>query len=466
MRRALLFIWLGCSGTPAPHPVAAPPPPPPDAAIDATPLPDAPAPIGRGGACHAIPCAEGLTCGPLPQGYCLSDCTHCDDGACVDTWRDGAQCLARCASDHDCREAEGYVCDAAWHACMLPNAGAIAPKSCTPVAHDATFGAPQQLADRGTAPSAALAADGSLVVLYQAESGVIRGALETTGFAPQVARTPAGFAAVWLMKGVELATSKDGVTWDEPHAVQDPVDTITLDDPSIAPGIAMYGDNGVLRIRPLPSGTALTPMAGARGSIAVGADRRVHVASIDGSALGGYGSADQRIEYTVSRDGGRSFAKPLWISARDEELPWFFATPAIAVDDRRGWLYIAYVRGGHDAVWELVVVAMHDKLVKRAVIGDGCDIHMDPALALDGATGTLHVAYYDSSGLSHATCTAGACKVAGSIASFAVSTARSGPRALGDRLALVVDEKRRALHAVWAQPGGVFRATAQLAKAR
>jgi hypothetical protein len=457
--------------------VAVPPPPPPDAAIDA---PDArpwvevggdrsgphPGEVARGGACQVLPCADGLTCGPLPQGYCMSDCAHCDDGTCVDTWQFGASCLATCTSDRECRADEGYVCDPAWHACMLPNAAAIVPKTCPGVAHEAAFGAPVQLAAGGTAPTAALAADGALVVLYEATPGMIRGALETTGFAPRLARMPTGFAAVWLMGGVMMTTSKDGVAWDEPRAVQDPVDTTTLDAPSLAPGYAMYGVGGVLRIRPLPSGTAITPMAGARASIAVGADKRVHVVSLDGSALGGYGSADQRIEYAVSRDGGRSFAKPLWISARDEELPWFFATPAIAVDDKRGWLYLAYVRGGHDAVWELVVVAMHDKLVKRAVIGDGCAIHMAPALALDGATGTLHVAYYDSSGLSHATCTAGACKVAGSLASFAVSTALSGPRALGDRIALVVDEKRRALHAVWAQPGGVYRATAQLARAR
>ena len=107
-------------------------------------------------------------------------------------------------------------------------------------------------------------------------------------------------------------------------------------------------------------------------------------------------------------------------------------------------------------------MAMNGKIVKRAAIGDHCSIHMAPALALDPTTGTLHVAYYDSVGFAHATCAPGSCKVAGTLAAFPVSTARSGPRALGDHAALVVDDRRRRLHAVWASPGGVFHAVAKL----
>ena len=352
---------------------------------------------------------------------------------------------------------------------MLPNAAALVPRTCPAIARDPAFGLAEPLSvERGIDPTAALADDGSLAVLY-AVPPAIHGAITAIGFTPRLARTPTGLAALWTgTTGIELSTLEHG-TWSDPRAVQDPIDHEILDEPNLAAGYAMYGAGGVLRIRPLPSGNAVTPMAGARGNLAVGADKRLHVVTINGGALGGYGSADQRIEYTVSRDG-RTFTKPLQISARDEVLPWFFAAPAIAIDDKRGRVYIAYVRGGHDARWDLVIVAIDehatslkgDKLQKRTVITTGCDLHLDPALALDPVTGTLHVAFYDSSGLTHASCTPGTCKVAGSVATFPISTSRSGPRFLGEHLALVVDDKRRKLHIVWAQPGGLFRATAKL----
>jgi hypothetical protein len=84
-----------------------------------------------------------------------------------------------------------------------------------------------------------------------------------------------------------------------------------------------------------------------------------------------------------------------------------------------------------------------------------------PNLALDPTTGTLHVAYYDSEDARgrfvHATCGPGGtkCKVLGAINStpFAtLATARHTSSSVGDYEALVVDDKRRVLHAVWAQP--------------
>jgi hypothetical protein len=124
-----------------------------------------------------------------------------------------------------------------------------------------------------------------------------------------------------------------------------------------------------------------------------------------------------------------------------------------------------YVRGGRDAVWDLVIAATKDngKTWKRTRIGDdlpGCAIHMVPALALDPVTGTLHVAWYDNRGggrFARATCTPGAakCTQQGAINDqpFAALTAEHDtPRSLGETAALVVDAKRRVLHAVWAQP--------------
>lgn len=166
-----------------------------------------------------------------------------------------------------------------------------------------------------------------------------------------------------------------------------------------------YVYDNVLRI-PI-AGRALTPLRGARAAL-VQAGGRIHAVALEGSAFAGYGSADHRLDYTVATRG--SFSPPQQINGRDEELPYFFASPAIAVTSTTTW--IAYVRGGRDARWEVVVVSIQGKLIKRAVIGDGCSLHMMPALAVD-RTGTLHVVYADAGGYDHATCVPGRCTVRG-----------------------------------------------------
>ncbi|MBA3393093.1 MAG: exo-alpha-sialidase, partial [Deltaproteobacteria bacterium] len=192
---------------------------------------------------------------------------------------------------------------------------------------------------------------------------------------------------------------------------------------------------------------------------------RLHAVAIEGGPGGGFGTGDHRIHYTVSADGGRSFARPITVSRSDETLPYFFANPSIAVDTRRRWLYIAYVRGGRDARWDLVIAASRNggQTWSRTRIGDdpACAIHMVPNLALDPTTGKLHLAWYDSRGpearFAHAVCGPGAtrCTQLGRINDIpfaALSTTRDGARSIGDHQALVVDDKRRTLHAVWTQP--------------
>lgn len=101
------------------------------------------------------------------------------------------------------------------------------------------------------------------------------------------------------------------------------------------------------------------------------------------------------------------------------------------------------------------------KTWKRQTIGDDCAIHMVPNLALDSVTGTLHVAWYDTSGapgrFAHATCTVGAAKCTqvgaiNTVAFAALSTVRHGAKWIGEYESLIVDERRRVLHAIWAQP--------------
>ncbi|MGE5183664.1 MAG: sialidase family protein, partial [Acidobacteriota bacterium] len=247
-------------------------------------------------------------------------------------------------------------------------------------------------------------------------------------------------------------------------------------------------DDAGLRVRASADGgktfgKPVTALEGIYGHAVVGSDGRLHVVTLNGGPLGAYGSAQQTVQYAVSADGGATFSKPLVVSGRDEEIPFFFSNPSLAVDTARKWLYFAYARGGHDAKWDIALAATRDggKTWVRASLGDGCAIHMVPDLAVDPATGTLHVTYYDSQGAPgryvHATCGAGLvkCTVVGAINSqpfAALSTERHGSKWIGEYEGLVIDDKRRVLHAVWSQPvneGGkvvsrIFHAAAKLGK--
>src|SRR5436309_391025 len=99
---------VGCSSPPPPqgplHGGARPPQqtqrliePAPDALVTS-----AARRAGRGGRCASdVDCGD-QTCLAMPGGYCGGTCgdtgTTCD-GACVETMRDGEQCLAACTRD-------------------------------------------------------------------------------------------------------------------------------------------------------------------------------------------------------------------------------------------------------------------------------------------------------------------------------------------------------------------------------
>ncbi len=473
----------------------------------------------------------------MPGGYCTSACglagAICPDGVCVATARSGEQCLKGCTRDADCRAAEGYLCDRQWSACLIPNSAVIVPRQCPAavgLAHDKAFAPATALSSVETPglyqlePSALMTSLGELLVLFGSQRGVAdpgqlgaalvgpRGVSPTrfptdVGDRAQVrlARDRKGILyAVWRQaegrhREISLARSRDGGrTWTGPDRVDaaecDDRERDCLDRPMIAVSgtdliHVMYAAGGGLRIatshdegntfRP-----AITALVGHHGNAAVGGDGRLHVIAIDpGTAAPGFGSADHRIVYAVSTPNSVTFGNAHKLSGRDEMLPFYGSNPSIALDGKRGFIYAAYVRGGRDAVWDLVILASKDKGVtwKRTRIGDelpACAIHMVPNLAVDPRTGTLHVAWYDNRGpgrFAHATCTPGAarCTQQGAINDrpFAVlSTERDAPRAVGEYAALVVDDQRRTLHAVWAQPideGGkvvsrIFHAAAKL----
>lgn len=400
----------------------------------------------------------------------------------------GELCLPACTRDTECRADEGYVCERG--ACTLPNLAVIAMPSCPgPSTRDRAFG-DQELLGFGDQPVAVPAKP--FAALWETAGGIAGTLIGTAPFAAIgrdvfVARDATTIYAVWRdSETIELTTSSDdGATWTQPHPVQAD-DGAELGRPFLAASrkavFLFHGidDRGlrlrVSRDRGASWAAASTILRGAYGNAVVDDAGALHVVTINGTPLGGYGSAMQTIDYAVSRDDGATFASQT--IAADQLLPTYFANPSIAVDARRRWIYIAYVRGGRDAHWELVIAASHDagKTWSRRTIGDGCAIHLVPNLALDGVTGTLHLAYYDNAGaprFTHATCTIGAtsCTAWGAINSEPFGTlplSRHAPW-LGDREALIID-RSRTLHAFWTQPileGGaitsrVFHASAKL----
>lgn len=507
-------------------PPSVPAPTPPDApAIDAPVTP--PSRAARGERCSPErACGDGLTCAPLAGGYCTSLCElGCADGACVQTARAGELCMQRCDGDRDCRADEGYVCDAQWKACLLPNLAAIVPRTCPAragvPAQDTAFAPSAQWSTAALAgayqlePSAALTDDGGLVALYISRGTIFdpntlgvsrvdgKGAQtidvpftseRANHFDPWLARDRKGVLhAVWLgfdsqqgRQEIGYASSRDrGVTWTTPVAVHEPGDCPEdtrdcLDKPMVVVGpdpkrlaadivYVMYaGHDSGLRVRASRDrgatfGATTTATVGVYGNATVSSDGALHVVTINGSPRGAFGSAQHAIEYTQSRDGGVTFRAPVRISGHEEMLPFFFSNPSVVVDSRRKRIYAAYVRGGRDATWEIVLAVSSDNGAtwrRQRLAGDGCAIHMVPNLALDPTTGTLHVAYYDTVGspgrFVHASCAAGGlrCKTHGAINTvpFAtLTTVRHSPRWIGEYQSLVVDAKRRVLHAVWSQ---------------
>jgi hypothetical protein len=465
-----------------------------------------------------------MMCMPLPGGYCTGSCDDAPcDGACVETARAGELCMKRCSSDADCRADEGYVCDAQWGACLLPNFAAIVPRTCPAGPGPARASAFGDSTPWSTAaspgyqfePSAVVTDDGGVTALYIARTSMFAGnplglsrvdgkgqttidmpfaSERASHFDPWLARDRKGtLYAVWLgfdsqvgRQEIGFATSRDGgITWSTPTAVHDPADCPEgvrdcIDKPMVVVGpdpakpardvvYVMYaGEESGLRVRASRDGGAtfgapVTALAGVYGNATVTPDGRLHLVTLNGDPRGAFGSAQHAIEYTVSVDAGATFARPIKVSGHEEMLPFFFSNPSIAVDPKRKTIYVAYVRGGRDAAWDIMLATSRDggATWKRGQLaGDGCAIHMVPNLALDSKTGALHVAYYDSAGAPgrfvHASCAAGGtgCKIHGAINSLpfaGLSTVRHSRKWIGEYQSLVVDARRRVLHAVWSQ---------------
>jgi hypothetical protein len=433
-------------------------------------------------------------------------------------------CARSCASDADCRAEQGYLCDPARKACTLPFLASLTLRACPAAAPpDGDFSAPVALSTAASPgvyqfePAAALTPAGDLVVVYTSGGSILGksflGVARVPAHGPPVIDQPlptskqqhfdawvtasrdGAVHAVWLGHdggGVDrnaeigYARSTDGgATWTAPVAIHAPEDCppntrFCLDKPMIAAGPvpgkpaqealrAFYSSEsgGGLRMRTSLDGgktwdAPITAIEGAYGDVAIDGKGRIHVAvaMAESRGAGAWGSADNAVAYTVSTDG-KAFGKPITVSAPGESIPFYFVNPTIAVDDRSGWVYVAYAAGTPDGRWDIQLAATGDggKTWKRTKVNDDatCASHMVPNLALDPTDGTLHLTFLENRGgrghLAYATCkpAGGPCAAAvrASPDMAAYELARHSSKWLGEYGALVVDPKRRLLHAVW-----------------
>lgn len=462
-----------------------------------------------GGYCTS-PC--GATGAPCPAG-----------STCYPSVRAGELCGRTCTSDADCRNAEGYICDPGRKACSLPFLAAPLLASCpSPAPPDGDFAPSVALSTRAMPgvyqfePAAALTPAGDLVVVYTS-GGTLTGKsflgvsrvpargppvidqpLSTTKnnhFDAWATATRDGAVhAVWLGhdgRGVDLdaeigyARSTDaGATWTTPVAIHAPTDCppgkpFCLDKPMIAAGPApgalakdalyvFYGSGGMRMRASLDGGKTwgdpVDVIEGAYGDVEVDSRGRIHVAVslADRGGVSAWGSPDNSIAYTVSLDG-KTFAKPVAISAAGERTPFYFVNPTIAVDGRRGWIYIAYTAGSPDGRWDIELAASRDagKTWSQRKLNDDetCANHMVPNLALDPSDGTLHATFFENRGgaghLAYTTCkpAGGACgrAVRASPDMAAYELVRHSSKWLGEYQVLLVDPGRKRLHSVWTQ---------------
>jgi hypothetical protein len=498
-------------------------------------------------------CPAGALCAPMPGGYCTAPCgvDACPAGSvCVPTGRMGELCAATCAADADCRADQGYVCDPDRRACLLPFQASPTLAACEPEPPTgprpsrAAFQPIEVLTSASSPgayqfePSATLAANGDLVILYTGGGatlfapsflGVVRiprdGApiaqplptAKQMHFDPWLATDGAGtLHAVWLGHdggGVDrdaeigYARSTDhGATWTTPVAVHDPVDcppgtAFCLDKPMVAAGplpaagrkakatgaaVRVFyaaGDTG-LRMRTSTDGgasfgPAVAAIDGAYGDVAIDARGAVHLVAAAATPAGAaaWGSPANAIRYARSNDGV-AFTPPVTVSGPGESIPFYFVNPSVVADPLGRRIHVAYAAGTPDGRWNIVLASSADggatwRRQRVAGTDPPCANHAVPELAMR-QSGKLALTWYefvDGAGYrAYTTCRADGtqCKtpvpIGPPMATYEL--VRHSPRWLGEYAALVPDDARGRMHAVWTQIlGDAPRGTARIVHA-
>ncbi|HLL55593.1 MAG TPA: sialidase family protein [Myxococcaceae bacterium] len=318
-------------------------------------------------------------------------------------------------------------------------------------------------------------------------------------FDPWLARDRQGrLYAVWLGfdKGfrekrmqVALSTSDDGGrTWSEPRSAHDPKDCPEgfngcMDKPMIAVGpdredpsrdavYVLYFSavtGSVRAARSQDRGQTFQPAVDAAPSAYANVDVTprgvLHLSYMTADEeFDRFGDAKARIEYVRSEDGGKTFTKPVVVSDKGQPVPFFFSNPAVAADEARGLLYVAYPSGPPDARWDVFLATSKDagQSWTRVKVNDdaSCANHMVPNVALDPETGDVHVIWLENrggpGGVAYTRCASGggACDPNEAVndkpfASYGLK--RHDPEWLGEYNTLLFDPARRELHAVWSQ---------------
>src|SRR5678815_325880 len=200
---------LACAAcaAPAPSPPRQLPAPVPRTVVHAP----APAILSLGSACSDDhPCRGDRACTPWPGGYCTAACEGCE-GACVVVPHSGPLCVAGCMADAQCRVAEGYTCDDDWHACLIPNTAAIVPRACPDRGGRDPSMSPVGKLLLGHDPAAAIANDGTPIVVV-ATGGELHGpGFAVRGDHPSLSRDARGtLYATWCAAFAHVASSRDG----------------------------------------------------------------------------------------------------------------------------------------------------------------------------------------------------------------------------------------------------------------
>ena len=430
--RLVALLGAGCEGSS--HRVFTPPDASVDAPVDA---PDAgPSAVGR--ACSdaqdqteaVAGCAASQSCFTpargFPGGYCTQACRSAAcpaDAFCVAA---GAEryCLRRCASDDECRVAEGYVCQ---HLSPLLPRGCIpnpapvglAPPgtSCTDsTLTPATFVAPaasvtfaRENSDMEVDPSLAIAPDGTALLAYAARNplGEIFGGVSIFGEARWAPATSPVNPAYNHADDPVLCVDRSGVFYAAWRARADDHKTPLMQ-------VARSQDHGASWTSPVqidPPGRCTggcDPPVLVRGASGAdpGADR-LHALYIARSTRGEVWLVAQR-----SDDGGRTFSPPVELNHTEQPVdaqgrPTPFVRDAIGVDavaDDHGTLHVAWAmlgranaRGALGDRHNLIRYARSDDGVvfgggALVSLPDEAVVTLPPRVAVVGATvGVLYV---------------------------------------------------------------------------
>ena len=302
---------------------------------------------------------------------------------------------------------------------------------------------------------------------------------------------------------VGYARSSDGgATWTEPTAVHDLADcppgaTACLDKPMIAAGpqprvgrgpapvgdaVRLFyaaGDVGMRMRTSLDGGRTFAPavpvVPATYGDVAIDPRGAIHVAAVAGSPRGAaaWGSVDNAILYVRSIDGA-TFTAPVAITGPGESVPFFFVNPSLVTDATGQRIHVAYAAGDPDGAWNLMLASSVDRgatWTRRLLAGTepACSNHAVPELAMR-KSGKLLATWFEYQGgagyRAFTTCErdGSGCRPPAPLGPpmATYELVRHSPRWLGEYGALVIDERRRRLHAVWTQvlgesPRGVAR---------